>query len=155
MIIREAIPPDIPSIIDFQFKMALETEGITLDIATLSTGVNKLFRNPHRGKYYVAETPDEIVGCLMTTFEWSDWRDGNILWIQSVYILEDFRGRGVYKMLYHFIQEIVKTDPELKGIRLYVDNTNKIAQSVYSKLGMNGDHYRIFEWMNSVVRASE
>jgi ribosomal protein S18 acetylase RimI-like enzyme len=128
--------------------MALETENFTLDISILTQGVHKLFRDPSRGKYYVAEENDEIAGCLMTTFEWSDWRDGTVLWIQSVYVAEPHRSQGVYKKMYSHVQDLVKNDPSFKGIRLYVDSTNTTAQQVYKKLGMNGDHYQVYEWMD-------
>lgn len=149
MIVREATNSDIPSIIDFQLKMALETENLTLDIATLTQGVHKLFKDPTKGRYYVAEENKQVVGCLMTTYEWSDWRCGTVLWIQSVYIDTNYRGKGVYKKLYDHIQQMVLADPELRGIRLYVDKTNQAAQSVYEKLGMNGEHYQMYEWMKS------
>lgn len=145
--IREATEKDIPSIIDFQLKMALETENITLDIATLTQGIRKLFKDPTKGRYYVAEESNEVIGCLMTTFEWSDWRCGNVIWIQSVYIAATHRSKGVYKKMYEHIQQMVMTDPDLRGIRLYVDKTNKPAQQVYERLGMNGEHYQVYEWM--------
>ena len=147
MRIREATRSDIPSIIDFQLKMALETENLTLDISTLTKGVCQLFEDPAKGRYYVAEENKQVVGCLMTTYEWSDWRCGTVLWIQSVYIDVTCRGKGVYKKLYDHIQQMVIADPELRGIRLYVDKTNQAAQSVYQKLGMNGEHYQMYEWM--------
>jgi ribosomal protein S18 acetylase RimI-like enzyme len=147
IMIREATERDIPSIIDFQLNMALETENITLDIATLSQGVQRLFKDSAKGRYYVAEEGGEVMGCLMTTYEWSDWRCGNILWIQSVYIAAAHRGKGVYKKMYEFIKQLVMIDPDYRGIRLYVDKTNKAAQHVYEKLGMNGEHYQVFEWM--------
>jgi L-amino acid N-acyltransferase YncA len=147
IMIREATDKDIPSIIDFQLKMALETENITLDIATLSHGVHKLFKDSTKGRYYVAEENAEVIGCLMTTYEWSDWRCGNVIWIQSVYIAATHRGMGVYKKMYEYIQQLVMSDPDYRGIRLYVDKTNKAAQQVYSKLGMNGEHYQVYEWM--------
>jgi L-amino acid N-acyltransferase YncA len=147
MMIREATEKDIPSIIDFQLKMALETENITLEIATLTLGVHKLFKDPTKGRYYVAEEGSEIIGCLMTTYEWSDWRCGNMIWIQSVYIAATHRSKGVYKKMYEYIQQMVMTDPDLRGIRLYVDKTNQAAQQVYEKLGMNGEHYQVYEWM--------
>jgi L-amino acid N-acyltransferase YncA len=147
MVIREATPQDIPSIIDFQLKMALETEHITLDIGSLSQGLHRVFKDPSKGRYYVAQEDIEIVGCLMTTYEWSDWRNGTVLWIQSVYIAEEHRGKGVYRRMYAHVQELVKSDSSLKGIRLYVDTSNKNAQTVYQQLGMNGDHYRVYEWM--------
>ncbi|MFM9839065.1 MAG: N-acetyltransferase family protein [Cyclobacteriaceae bacterium] len=145
--IREATEKDIPSIIDFQLKMALETENITLDIATLSHGVHKLFKDSTKGRYYVAEENAEVIGCLMTTYEWSDWRCGNVIWVQSVYIAATHRGMGVYKKMYEYIQQMVMTDPDLRGIRLYVDKTNHAAQQVYEKLRMNGEHYQVYEWM--------
>lgn len=147
MIIREATPTDTPSLLDFQLKMALETENIQLEISTLSQGVSRLFKDPSKGKYYVAVEAEEIVGCLLTTYEWSDWRCGTILWIQSVYVAANWRGKGVFKKLYEHIQSLINQDPNLKGIRLYVDKSNRRAQEVYSNLKMNGAHYTVFEWM--------
>lgn len=147
MIVREARTSDIPSLLDFQLKMALETENVQLEIQPLTQGMNKLFRDPGKGKYYVAEEKGEVIGCLMTTFEWSEWRCGTILWIQSVYVAAAWRNKGVFKQMYRHIHQLVSDDPDLKGIRLYVDKTNAIAQKVYSGLGMNGEHYTVFEWM--------
>lgn len=147
MTIREATTTDIPYLLDFQLKMALETENITLEISTLTEGVNKLMKDTAKGKYYVAVDENEVMGCLMTTYEWSDWRCGTVLWIQSVYIAAPHRGKGVYKKMYAFIQQMVNTDPDLRGIRLYVDKTNAVAKAVYQKLGMNGEHYQMYEWM--------
>lgn len=155
MIVREARQSDTPSILDFQLKMALETENIQLEIRTLTQGMNRLFKDPTKGKYYVAEEAGEITGCLMTTYEWSDWRCGTILWIQSVYVASPWRGKGVYKNLYQHIQNLVTQDPDLKGIRLYVDKKNKLAQRVYTNLSMNGDHYTVFEWMKGDVTSIE
>lgn len=147
MIVREATAHDIPFLIDFQLKMALETENITLEISSLTLGIQKLFKDPTKGKYYVAVENNEPVGCLMTTFEWSDWRNGSVLWIQSVYVEKAFRGKSVYKAMYSFIRKMVEEDPDLRGIRLYVDKTNQAAQKVYENLEMNGDHYTVYEWM--------
>jgi ribosomal protein S18 acetylase RimI-like enzyme len=147
MFTREATAQDIPYLIDFQLKMALETENITLEISELTQGIQKLFKDPTKGKYYVAVDNQEPIGCLMTTFEWSDWRNGMVLWIQSVYVEKNFRGKGVYKMMYEFIRQMVEESADLRGIRLYVDKTNLGAQKVYENLGMNGEHYTVYEWM--------
>lgn len=147
MIIREATTKDIPWLIDFQLKMALETENLTLEIQQLTRGIQKLFKDPSKGKYYVAEAGNEIVGCLMTTYEWSDWRCSTVIWIQSVYVSENFRSKGVYKKMYQHIQTLVKETTDMSGIRLYVHKSNTKAKSVYTKLGMDGDHYEMFEWM--------
>src|SRR5437879_3869529 len=127
--------------------MALETENITLEISSLTLGVNRLFKDPTKGRYYVVEENNEVIGCLMTTYEWSDWRNGTVLWIQSVYVARDHRGKGVYKRMYEHIKQLVLEDPDLRGIRLYVDKRNSSAKEVYTVLQMNGDHYQVFEWM--------
>ena len=147
MMVREARITDMPSLLDFQLKMALETENIQLEIQPLTQGMTRLLKDPGKGKYYVAEESGEIVGCLMTTFEWSEWRCGTILWIQSVYVAAPWRKKGVFKKMYQHIHQLVSDDPDLRGIRLYVDKTNAVAQNVYTGLGMNGDHYTVFEWM--------
>lgn len=145
--IRPAIPEDATNIIDFQQKMAMETEQVQLDTKVLTEGLRRLFEDPAKGKYYVAEDNGAVIGCLMTTFEWSEWRCGYVLWIQSVYIMSAYRGRGVFKKMYEHIQGLVTPESEYRGIRLYVDKTNAAAQKVYEKLGMNGEHYQVFEWM--------
>jgi GNAT superfamily N-acetyltransferase len=147
MIIRPAHDLDIPTLIEFQKKMGLETENVVIDDGLINEGMQNLFSDPSKGKYYVAEIDKKLAGCLMTTFEWSEWRNGNVLWIQSVYTAEEFRGKGVYKAMYAHIQGIVLNDPTLRGIRLYADKSNKSAHDVYSRLGMNGDHYTVYEWM--------
>jgi len=147
MTIRDATPNDLPAIIDFQFHMAIETENLTLDRTTVTHGAKAVFSDPSKGKYYVAEQNGQVIGCLMTTFEWSDWRNGNVLWIQSVYIDKKFRGQAVFRELYTHVQALVNSDPALKGIRLYVNTQHKVAQEVYQRIGMNGDHYLVYEWM--------
>ena len=88
-----------------------------------------------------------MVGSLLTTYEWSDWRNGTVLWIQSVYVDSRYRKQGIYGTLYSYIKTVVAADESLKGVRLYVDESNKAAREVYTRLGMNGEHYRVFEWM--------
>ena len=146
--IRPAIKEDSKHIISFQQKMAMETENVQLDALVLTEGVRRLFDDATKGKYYVAEENGDVIGCLMTTYEWSDWRCGNVLWIQSVYIIPSHRNKGVYKKLYEHIQALVGSGSEYMGIRLYVDKTNSAAQQFYEKLGMNGEHYQVYEWMN-------
>ena len=145
--IRPAVLDDVKYIIDFQQKMAMETENVQLDPKVVAEGLRRMFEDPAKGKYYVAEEEGQVVGCLMTTFEWSEWRCGTILWIQSVYIMPASRSKGVFKKMYEYIKSLVAPDSELRGIRLYVDKTNTAAQRVYEKLGMNGEHYQVYEWM--------
>lgn len=113
----------------------------------LSQGVKQVFAQPASGFYLVAQLNDQIVGSLMVTYEWSDWRNRQIYWIQSVYIIPEYRRRGIYRSLYNHVVSLAKQSDDVGGIRLYVDRTNTNAQQVYSKLGMNGDHYQVFEWM--------
>jgi GNAT superfamily N-acetyltransferase len=144
---RDAVRADHQAIVDFQLAMARETESVDLDRATCAKGVAAVFDNASLGRYFVAEQDGRVAGSLLITYEWSDWRNGNVWWIQSVYVVPELRGRGVYAGLYGHVQAIVNTDPSLRGIRLYVDRRNSVAQEVYTRLGMNGEHYLVFEWM--------
>ena len=145
--VREARSDDAATIIEFQLAMARETEELTLDRDVLTRGVQALFDTPTLGRYFVAESDERVIASLMITYEWSDWRNGMVWWIQSVYTVPEFRRRGVYAALYDHIRAQVVDVPDIRGIRLYVDNRNVDAQKVYARLGMEGEHYRVFEWM--------
>jgi GNAT superfamily N-acetyltransferase len=144
---RVARPDDIQSIVDFQVAMASETEDLRLDPSICTEGVRAVFENPSLGQYYVAEHDSRVVGVTLTTYEWSDWRNGVVWWIQSVYVLPEFRRQGIYSGIYAFVRGLAESDAAVRGIRLYVDRRNTTAQEVYTRLGMNGEHYQVFEWM--------
>ena len=145
--VRAAQLGDAAVIVGFQILMARETEELELDLDTVTRGVEAVFADPGKGAYWVAERDGRVAGCLMTTFEWSDWRNGVILWIQSVYVIPEERGRGVYRALYEHLRRRVEADSGLKGIRLYVEKRNTAAQRVYERLGMTREHYDLFEWL--------
>jgi len=145
--IRKALVSDIPVLVDFQQKLAWESEGVKLDAQILNRGINAMFHDVSKGSYFLAEHEKEIVGCHMITFEWSDWRNGMVWWLQSVYVKETHRKLGVFRAMYDNLINIIKTDPGLIGLRLYVDKSNARAQRVYETMGMNGEHYTVFEWM--------
>lgn len=147
MLVRKATTKDINSIVDFQLKMASETEGIELNKITVLKGVTAVINDTNKGQYYVTEINNRIVASLLTTYEWSDWRNGTILWIQSVYVLNEYRRKGVYRNMYSHIKQQVTENPNLNGIRLYADKSNLIAHKTYQELGMSPDHYITFEWL--------
>lgn len=147
MQVRKATTSDIESIVDFQLRMANETEGIELNSDVVLKGVTAVVKDEGKGQYYVTEINNKVIASLLTTFEWSDWRNGTILWIQSVYVLEDYRRKGVYRNMYSHIKNLVLNNPKLNGIRLYADKSNIAAHKTYQKLGMNHDHYITFEWL--------
>ena len=147
IVIRKAVIVDAPYIANFQVLMAMETEDYVLDPAIVAKGAEAVFKNPNHGQYYVADDNGKIVACLLTTLEWSDWRNGTVLWIQSVYVVPEYRQAGVFTSLYNYVKAMVQNNPDLKGIRLYVDHRNQRAQKVYNAIGMNGEHYQLFEWM--------
>ncbi len=148
IIIREALPGDSLKIAGFQVEMARETENLDLDAAVVRKGVDAVFADKSKGSYYIAESGGFVIASLLTTYEWSDWRNGMIVWLQSVYVLPEFRKKGIFNELFMYIKQMVEADPTYFGIRLYVDNTNEQAIQVYRKCGMDGDHYRLFEWMS-------
>jgi ribosomal protein S18 acetylase RimI-like enzyme len=147
--VREALRNEAESIIRFQIEMAKETENMVLEHSIVSAGVEAVFADPTKGTYYLAESEGETIGCMLTTYEWSDWRNGTFIWLQSVYVKPGFRGKGVFRSMYQHIKELVSENEYLKGIRLYVFHTNESAQAVYRALQMEGQHYRMFEWVKS------
>jgi GNAT superfamily N-acetyltransferase len=145
--VRPAVLEDLSLIVDFQLRMASETEEVELDEAVLSEGVRAVLLDPLKGEYYIAMLDEEPVGCLLTVREWSDWRNGEVVWIHSLYVTLEARRRGVFKQLYVYLRHMIEGDTNLKGLRLYVHRDNVQAQNAYKALGMDGDHYRLFEWM--------
>ncbi|MHC4691744.1 MAG: GNAT family N-acetyltransferase [Planctomycetota bacterium] len=145
--IRKAKSSDSERIVELQLRMAQETEGLALNRDVVIKGVSGVFQEPARGTYWVAEEKDKVLGVLLAIPEWSDWRNGTVLWIHSLYVVPEARGRGVFKKLYLNLKEQVEQSPELVGLRLYVDKQNKSAKKIYEKLGMSRDHYELYEWL--------
>ena len=144
--IRKATRADIRTLVEFNRAMAQESEDKPLDIDTVSAGIVGLFDRPQEGHYLIAESADgESAGALMLTFEWSDWRNGRFWWIQSVYVRPEYRRRGVYRALHEQVRDAARSDPEVCGLRLYVERENTGAQTTYFAMGMLETHYRIFE----------
>ncbi len=146
MKIRKAIADDIPLIAEFQQKMAYETEELTLDEKVLLDGVGNVIRDPSKGFYLLAEDGDLVVGSMLLTPEWSDWRNSLFLWIQSLYVIPAYRKRGVFRTMYEHVRSLVEASAEYAGLKLYVDKDNTPAQAVYRRVGMKDSHYNLFEW---------
>jgi len=144
MNIRFADKNDAAALVDFNLAMALETEGKRLDTTIVDTAVRSVFTDTEKGFYVVAEEDGVIVGGLMITYEWSDWRNAWWWWIQSVYIRPEGRGKRVYSLLYDFVKAKAK-DAGAYGIRLYVETENVHAQRVYDKVGMQRSNYIMYD----------
>ncbi len=145
MNIRFAKETEIDSLVDFNQAMALETEGRLLDPDILRRGVASVFRDEKKGFYVVAEDGGNIVGGLMITYEWSDWRCNWFWWIQSVYILPESRGKALYSRMYEFVKDLAAQNGSVCGFRLYVEKENMHAQKVYEKVGMESSYYLMYE----------
>ena len=143
--IREATREDTESIVRFQEGMALETEGKVLDEALLRDGITAIFDSTQKGFYLVAEVGSVVVGSLLITYEWSDWRNATFWWIQSVFVDANWRRKGVYRSMYDYVVNVAKSRKDICGIRLYVERTNTIAQETYKDLGMTHSHYDLYE----------
>lgn len=147
--IRYATLSDAPILAAFQLKMAEETEGLALPEDTVVEGVCKLIRDSGKGFYLVAENElEDLVACMIVTYEWSDWRDGWIWWIGSLFVDRPFRQQGIFKtMLDHLMQ--LGSEREVRAIRLYMDRSNELARQVYLRSGFEPSHYEIFELHHS------
>jgi GNAT superfamily N-acetyltransferase len=157
LVIRDARPDDREVIVEFNARLADETEGKSLDLDILTRGVIAALGDPDRLRYWVAEPVDEpgrVVGQAAVTREWSDWRAGWIWWFQSVYVHQEYRGRGVFRALHARIRELARATPDVIGLRLYVEVSNDPAQRVYQSLGMKPGGYDVYEdlWIAEVHR---
>jgi ribosomal protein S18 acetylase RimI-like enzyme len=142
--IRPGQASDAESIADFNVALAQETEHLALDRAIVLQGVRAALGDSAKGLYFVADAAGRVVGQLMITREWSDWRNGDFWWIMSVYVAPDFRGRGVFKSLFRHVENLARKG-HAAGLRLYVEKQNTGAQKTYSSLGMRMSEYRIME----------
>lgn len=143
--IRRGLPSDAHVLADHNVRMAAETEGRDLDAARTLSGVSHALADPVRGVYYVAEQGGAIIGQLMVTREWSDWRDGWFWWVQSVYVRAPHRGQGVYRALWEHVVASARAEGDVCGIRLYVERENSDALAVYHRLEMVDAGYVLME----------
>ncbi len=145
--IRRADVREAETLMRFQIAMARETEDLTLDEEVVRAGVEAVFQDPSKGEYWVAVVEGKVVGGLLVTREWSDWRCGTVLWIHSVYVPLEARGRGIFRSMYAALRQRVEARDDLMGLRLYVEKANRSAQAVYDAVGMSREHYDLYEWL--------
>jgi len=145
IIIRPASVSDAVIIAEFNAFMAKETENLELDRELLRRGTEALLADSSKGIYYLAETGDKVIGQLMVTYEWSDWRNATFWWIQSVYVLPEYRKNEVCNKLYYYVESLARTHGNVCGLRLYVDTSNKHAQQTYEAIGLKRSHYQMMD----------
>lgn len=145
LLIRAATQNDLPTLVDFNTRLAWETEHKRLDEDTIERGVRRALSQPALCRYFVAEQAGQIVGQAMITIELTDWRDGVLWWLQSVYVAEPSRGNGVFRALFDHIHRLAETDPDVRGLRLYVERENEQARRVYEQLGLVPSGHLVYE----------
>jgi len=146
VIIRKAVPGDSEKIVSFQLAMASETEDLSLDATIVTRGVNGVFESPGRGQYFVAEDSGVVIASLLITYEWSDWRNTDVWWFQSVYVIPSYRRRGIFRLMYSYIKQEAER-LNIAGLRLYVESNNEPARKTYEAMGMSSQHYTMYEWL--------
>lgn len=145
--VRPATRNDAETIRDFQVAMAMETEQIVLNTGKVTPGVNRVFDEPSKGRYFVAEADGKVVASLLITYEWSDWRNADVWWFQSVYVIPAYRRKGVFRLMYRHIKETALNEG-IAGLRLYVETSNTRAHRTYEAMGMDSTHYKMYEWLS-------
>jgi GNAT superfamily N-acetyltransferase len=146
--IRQAVAADAEFIKTCQLRMAQETEGLALADEVVDLGVKAVIHDPTKGKYFIAEDDtSKCLACLLTIPEWSDWRNGTVIWIHSLYVLPAYRKLGVFKAMFMHLKNLVDQSPDFRGLRLYVDKRNELAKKAYLQAGMSAEHYELFEWL--------
>ena len=145
MEIRVGEASDAAVIAEFNAAMALESEAVVLDMDVLTAGVQAALADSGRAFYLLGDMDGNPAGQLMVTFEWSDWRNGWIWWVQSVYVKPEFRRQGVYRRLYRRLEAMAAKRGDVRGIRLYVMRENTGAKRTYESLGMHHSGYDLYE----------
>ena len=144
--IRKARLDDLETIVKFNYNLAKQTEDKELNLEILTKGVEAILKDSTKGQYYVYEIDNKVAGQIMYTYEWSDWRNGTFLWVQSVYVDEQHRRKGIFKALYNHVKQICDNDEGTAGIRLYVEKENYNAKATYESLGMCECDYHMYEY---------
>ncbi|NIQ03891.1 MAG: GNAT family N-acetyltransferase [Nitrospinaceae bacterium] len=145
LVIREAVLQDASTLLEFNLALARETEGVRLDPDTVRRGIHQALEDSRLGRYFVAETEGTVVGQLLITYEWSDWRNGQIWWMQSVFVDPAYRRRGVFRALYEHVRVRARADSAVRALRLYVKEDNHRGQNTYRSLGMGLSGYVVYE----------
>lgn len=143
IVVRPAEPRDIPFLAQSQLDLALESEGRSLNAETVRLGVTAALEDPAKGQYLISELDSVAIGSLLITYEWSDWRNGRFYWIQSVFVLPQYRQRGAFKAMYAYVEELGRTQG--CGVRLYVHSDNQAGINTYERLGMKATKYIVYE----------
>lgn len=149
--IRKAKIEDLETIVKFNYNLAKETEDKELDLEILTKGVRAILNDSTKGQYYVYVIDNKVIGQIMHTYEWSDWRNGMFLWVQSVYVDAEYRRKGIFKELYNYVKNICDEDDGITGIRLYVEKENFNAKATYKSLGMEECNYHMYEYESDKV----
>ncbi len=126
-------------------RLARETEDLHLEPGQVANGVRALLQDPAKGLYYVALIGEVVAGQVMITYEWSDWRDGNLWWLQSVYVAPEFRKQGIFRALFEHVRRLAERSTGVCGLRLYMHAENHRARKSYERLGMKQTRYEVFE----------
>jgi GNAT superfamily N-acetyltransferase len=145
VVVRDATTDDIEFIADCNCRLAEETENKTLDRSILVSGLKRGMASPWLCRYFVAESGGRRVGTTMLTYELTDWRDGILWWLQSVYVLKDFRNLGVFRAVYHHVETLARASDDARGLRLYVLTDNARAISTYRAMGMSHSGFEVME----------
>ncbi len=153
--IRHATPDDLEQIVTYNQGLAIETEGRTIDDATLRNGIEQALADRRRCLYFVAERGPEVVGQCMVTFEWTDWRNGWLWWFQSVYVHKNHRRQGIFRALYDHVEREARSNPDVRGLRLYVERDNHTAMKTYDEMGMTPSGHIVYEhdWSDSLTKS--
>ena len=150
--LRRAEEKDLDILVDFNNRIALESEGHPLDLAVLRSSMKHILEDERKGVYWLACDGDKVVGQMMYVFEWSTWQDKNYMWLTDLYVLPEYRKQGVFKLLNQHLMDFYKKSPDIIGVRFYVAKTNTAVVPLYRRIGWKESNYNLWEVSKDDVR---
>lgn len=102
-------------------------------------GFDEMMRSDVYVQGYMLVCDGKNVGYCVTMKTYSVEAGGITIWIDELFVLEEYRSKGLGRELFKYIEE--HGDKKLRRIRLEVEQENGRAISLYKKMGFDPAPY--------------
>ncbi len=133
LIIRKAVKNDIPHLVELLRQLFSIEEDFTFDRVKQEKGLKSLMDSPG-GHILAAYHGERAVGMCTLQVLISTAEGGEAGLVEDMVVLEEYRQRGIGKMLMEGIVELAES-LGLKRLQLLADKNNIPALDFYKKIG--------------------